>query len=155
MTTLIKDTCLIETQIFSVHLSIFIQTWKTKLFTPYLLTPCSTVLLEKLTGFQLVKKFPAFYGTRRFITVFTSARHLSLSWASSIKSITLHPTYWRSILILSSSLLLGPQVVTFPQVSTPKPCTHLSSPLYALHTPPISFFPIWSPEKYWMSSTDH
>jgi len=29
----------------------------------YLLTPLSTVLLEKLTGFQLVKKFPAFYGT--------------------------------------------------------------------------------------------
>ena len=44
----------------------------------YLLTPCSTVLLEKLTSFQPVKKFPAFYGTRRFITTFTSARHLSL-----------------------------------------------------------------------------
>ena len=45
----------------------------------YLLTPCSRVLLQKPTGFQLVKKFPAFYGTRRFITAFTSARHLSLS----------------------------------------------------------------------------
>jgi len=44
-----------------------------------LLTPWSTVLLEKLTGFELVKKFPTFYGTRRFITAFTSARHLSLS----------------------------------------------------------------------------
>jgi hypothetical protein len=33
----------------------------------HLLTPCSTVLLDKLSGFQLVKKFPAFYGTRRFI----------------------------------------------------------------------------------------
>jgi hypothetical protein len=28
-----------------------------------LLTPWSSVLLEKLTGSQLVKKFPAFYGT--------------------------------------------------------------------------------------------
>jgi hypothetical protein len=45
----------------------------------YLLTPWSRVLLEKLTGLQLVKKFPAFYGTRRFITALTSARHLSLS----------------------------------------------------------------------------
>jgi len=54
------------------------------------LTPCSTVPLEKLTGSQLVKKFPAFYGTRRFITAFTSARHLSVPWASSIQSI--HPT---------------------------------------------------------------
>ena len=50
------------------------------------LTPCSKVLLEKLTGSQLVKKFPAFYGTRRFITAFTSTRELSLSWASSIQS---------------------------------------------------------------------
>ena len=45
----------------------------------YLLTPWSRVLLEKLTGLQLVKKFPAFYGTRRFVTSFTSERHLSLS----------------------------------------------------------------------------
>jgi len=27
----------------------------------YSLTPCSTVLLEKLTGSQLIKKFPAIY----------------------------------------------------------------------------------------------
>jgi len=45
----------------------------------YLLTPWGRVLLEKLTIPQLVKKFPAFYGTRRFITTFTSACHLSLS----------------------------------------------------------------------------
>jgi 2-keto-3-deoxy-6-phosphogluconate aldolase len=44
-----------------------------------LLTPWSTVLLEKLRGYQLVKKFPALYGTRRFITAVTIARHLSLS----------------------------------------------------------------------------
>jgi len=48
------------------------------LFT-YLLTPWSRVLLEKLTCSQLVKKFPAFYRLRKFITAFTSARHLSLS----------------------------------------------------------------------------
>jgi flagellar basal body-associated protein FliL len=44
-----------------------------------IITPASRVLLERLTGSQLVKKFPTFYGTRRFITAFTSARHLSLS----------------------------------------------------------------------------
>ena len=64
----------------------------------YLYIPYSTVLLEKLTGLQLVKKFPAFYGTRRFITAFTSTRHLTLSWASSIQSIPPHPTSLRSIL---------------------------------------------------------
>jgi len=41
---------------------------------------------QKLTGFQLVKKFPAFYGTQRFITVVTCARHLSLSGAKNFKS---------------------------------------------------------------------
>jgi hypothetical protein len=33
--------------------------------------PWSRVLLEKLTVPQLVKKFPEFYGNRRFITAFT------------------------------------------------------------------------------------
>ena len=65
-------------------------------------TPWCRVLLEKLTGLQLVKKFPAFRGTRRFITALTSVRHLSLSWASPIQSIYPHPTCWTSILILSS-----------------------------------------------------
>jgi hypothetical protein len=44
-----------------------------------ILTPLSRGLPEKLTVPKLVKKFPAFYGTRRFITVFTAARHLYLS----------------------------------------------------------------------------
>ena len=44
-----------------------------------LLTPWSRVLLEKLNVVQLVKKFPAFYGTRRFIMAFTNAHQLSLS----------------------------------------------------------------------------
>ena len=55
--------------------NIYFSKSQSLLFT-YLLTPCSRVLLEKLTSFQLVKKFPAFYGTRRFITAFTSACHL-------------------------------------------------------------------------------
>jgi hypothetical protein len=39
------------------------------------LTACNRVLLVKLTVAQMVKKLAAFYGTRRFITVFTTARH--------------------------------------------------------------------------------
>ena len=69
----------------------------------YLLTPRCRVLL----GLQLVKKFPAFHGTRRFITARTSVRHPSLSWVSPIQSIYPHPTSWRSILILSTHLRLG------------------------------------------------
>jgi len=79
-----------------------------------LLTPWYRVLLEKLTGLQLVKKFPAFHGTRRFITALTSVRHLSLSWASSIQSIYPHPTSWRSVLILSTHLRLGLPSGLFP-----------------------------------------
>jgi len=44
------------------------------------------VLLEKLTGSQLVKKFPAFFGNQRVITAFTSARYLPLTSARSIQS---------------------------------------------------------------------
>ena len=82
--------------------------------TLYLLTPWCRVLLDKLTGLQLVKKFPAFHGTRRFITALTSVRHLALSWASPIQSIYPHPTSWRSILVLSTHLRLGLPCGFFP-----------------------------------------
>jgi hypothetical protein len=58
---------------------IFLNPRNFKYCVTYFLTPWSRVLLEKLTGLQPVKKFPVFYGTRRFITSFTSARHLSVS----------------------------------------------------------------------------
>ena len=73
----------------------------------YLIIPRCRVLLEKLTGLQLVKKLPAFHGNRRFITALTSVRHLSPSWASPIQSIYPPPNSWRSILILSTHLRLG------------------------------------------------
>ena len=78
------------------------------------LTPWCRVLLEQLTGLQLVKKFPAFHGTRRFITAPTSVRQLSLSWASPNQSIYPHPTSWRSVLILSTHLRLGLPSGLFP-----------------------------------------
>ena len=39
----------------------------------------SRVLLDKKTDPQLMTKFPAFYGNRRFITAFIIGRHLTLS----------------------------------------------------------------------------
>ena len=91
----------------------------------YLLTPRCRVLLEQLTGLQLVKKFPTFHGTRRFITALTSVRQLSLSWASPIQSIYPHVTSCRSILILSTHLRLGLPSGLFPS----------GFPTKALHTP--------------------
>ena len=73
----------------------------------YVLTPWSRVLLEKLTGSAVSQEIPRMFRTRRFITVLTGVRHLSLSWANSIQSPQPPPTSWRSILILSSHLRLG------------------------------------------------
>jgi len=80
----------------------------------YLLTPWWRVLLEKLTDLQLVKKFPAFHRTRRFITALTIVRHLSLSWANPIQSTDPYPTSWRSILLLSTHIRLGLPSGLFP-----------------------------------------
>ena len=49
--------------------------------------------------------------TPKFITVLTSTRHLSLSWANSIQSPQPPPISWRSILILSFHLRLGLQII--------------------------------------------
>jgi hypothetical protein len=78
--------------------------------TAGILTPWNRVLIEKITGSQIMKKFPAFYVTRSFITTFTSARQLSLSWARSVQSIPSHPISWRSILILSFHLRLTTRI---------------------------------------------
>ena len=116
----------------------------------YLLTPWC-IILEKLTGLHLVKKFPVFHGTRRFITALTSVCHLSLSWASPIQSTYPHPlppgdnpiavnkyyyyypTSWRSVLILSTHLRLGIPSGLFPSSFPTKTLyTPLSSPICAM-----------------------
>ena len=101
----------------------------------YLLTYSTVrVLLEKLTGLQLVKKFPTFHGTRGFITALTSVRHLSLSWASPIQSIYPHPTSWRSILILYTHLCLGLPSSLLPSGFPTKTLhTPLSSPIGVIY----------------------
>ena len=120
----------------------------------YFLTSWCRVLLEKLTGLQLVKKFPAFHGTRRFITALTCVRQLSVSWANPIQSIYPHPTSWRSILILSTHLRLGFTSGLFPS-SFPTKTLYTPSPHpYAPHVQPNSFFSILSPAQYWVRNTN-
>jgi hypothetical protein len=68
----------------SIYLLSYLLTYLLTYFLTYLLTPWNRVLLEKLTGFAASQEIPRIYGTRKFITVLTSARHLFLSWAQSI-----------------------------------------------------------------------
>ena len=136
------------------HLLICLLTYLLTYFLPSLLTYLLTYLLtspwsrvlEKLTGFQLVKKFPAFYETRRFITAFTSACHLSLFWARSTQNMPSIPLPEDPSKYFPPTYAWIFQVVSFLQVSPPKPCIHLSPTRYLLLASPISFFSILSPE---------
>ena len=137
------------------HKYLWSQVSKGRMIITYLLTPWCRVPLEHPTSLQLVKKFPAFHGTRMFITALTSVRHLSLSCVSPIQSIYPHPTSWRSILILFTHLRLGLPSGLFPSGFPTKTLYTPSPHPYAPHAQPISFFSILSPAQYWVRSTDH
>jgi hypothetical protein len=114
-----------------------------------LLTPWKKGLLEKLTVSQLFNKSPAFYNIRKFITAFTTARYLFLSWARSIQSMPLQPSSLRFTLVLSSHLRRGRPSCLLPSgFSTKTLYAPLLAP-YALHALPISVYLIWSPNNIW------
>ena len=95
-----------------------------------LLTPRSTVLLEKRTRFQLVKKFPAFYGNGRFITAFSSSRHARMREFSAGTSTSLTFSWFFSAppgecddvrLVVPSEALLMTQTLLDVPLVTPQP----------------------------------
>jgi hypothetical protein len=86
------------------YLLTYILTYLLTYLLTYSLTPWNRFILKKLTGFHPVQKFFAFYGTQRFISAFTLL-YYSLPSASSIQSITPHPTAWRSKSHIPFSLL--------------------------------------------------
>jgi len=77
------EICHIYTHHALLSYAVSIKCLKLPCWCTYLLIPRSRVLLEKPTGSQLVKKFPAFYGTQRFISAFTRA-HALLAYAQEI-----------------------------------------------------------------------
>ena len=103
-----------------------------KIILTYLFTPHSRVLLEKLTGSAASQEIPRIFGTRKFITVLTSVRHLSLSSANSIQS-PQPPSYFLKIHlnIILSSTSGSPQCLFPPGFPTRTPCTPLPSSIRA------------------------
>ena len=119
----------------SVHLTLFhVHNYRESygFSTSYLLTPWSRVLPKKLTVSAANQEIPRIFGTRRFLTILTSARHMSLSWANSTQSPQFPLTSWRYILLLSSHLRLGLPNVLFPSgFPTRTLFTPLPSPIRA------------------------
>ena len=101
----------------------------------------STILLKKLTGCQLVKKFPAFYRTQNSLVTITSTQHLSLSRSTQFQSTSQTPLFEEPFYYYPPIWAYVLQVVSFPQFCPPKPVQ--ISPSYLLHPQFISF-PLWT-----------
>ena len=98
------------------------------------------VLLEKLTGSQLVKKFPAFYGNPRFI-------YRIRKWPASVPILSqLDPVHTPTSHFLKIQLIINlSSTLGSPKwsLSLRFPTQILYTPLFppnALHSPPISFW---------------
>jgi len=111
---------------FYINFLTYLFTYLIPYLLIYIFTQCSRVLREMITGFKVVKNFPAFYGTRKFITAFTTAYNLSIPLARSIQSTPSHRISWRSILTLLFHLCLSLPSGIFPSGFTTK---ILSTPL--------------------------
>ena len=102
---------------------------------------CSAGIICRSCG-VVVKKFPAFNGTQRFITAFKSSHHMSYpephrsSPCPDIPLPEFPSKYYPPIYAWVF------QVVTFPQVFPPQPCILLYSPPCVLHAVSASFISI-------------
>jgi len=127
--------------IYDISQSIVTDDWR-KLYKQFELTKYSRVLFENLVVPQTVEKFPALYGTQRFITMFTTALHLSTYPYREPDKSNLYPSilFLKSRnLVLSVHIFLGLPRHLFPFGFRIKN-------LCATH--PFSFYP---PNNIWLA----
>ena len=74
-----------------------------------------------------------FYWARKFITIFTTARLLSLPWNRRIQSTFFPPISLISVLILPSFLRLGLPISLLPSGSPTKNSVYISVPSHECH----------------------
>ena len=110
----------------------------------YLQTLRREVDLERVTALQLARNFPTIHEIRKFNTVFTTARYVSVS-STRLTQPTPSDIHIRSILILSSNLGMRITSGLFP---TDFPSCFLSLP-FEPHAPVISFSFMESEKTYY------
>ena len=93
----------------------------------YLFTPCSTVLLEKLTGFAANQEIPHILWNPK-VHHRTHKRPPPVPILSQLHPVPTTPSYFPKIHlnVILPSASWSPPMVSFPQVSPPKPRAHLS-----------------------------
>jgi len=113
---------------------VHLEVWKLRkcCFTQICQLAAWSRVLGNLRGPQPIKKLHPYYWTRKFIIVFTRARHLSVFWARSIQPMPL----FRWLKINFNIFPFMPRSSKWPLSSgfPPKLCVQLSSAPYVPRT---------------------